>query len=173
MNHELARLLTTALVQFIDRERPEGTMDCSDVECTNLKNAFNADNYPYIAAFIRRKLSRTSDFEDALCNKIYGWIKCGKLPFEMPEEFMRDVKELVELAKNEFGMPEGTIAYQKGVEEGRRQVLDELAKKDLLMDDELGKKHLEGYIKGREDTMREISDFLHAHFNTETLKAEE
>lgn len=51
--------------------------------------------------------------------------------------------------------------------------MDELAKKDLLMDDELGKKHLEGYIKGREDTMREISDFLHAHFNTETLKAEE
>ena len=25
MNHELAKTLTTALVQFIDRERPEGT----------------------------------------------------------------------------------------------------------------------------------------------------
>ena len=159
MTQELAKTLTTALVQFIDRERPEGTMDCSNVECTNLENAFNTDNYSYIAAFIRRKLLRTSEFEYALRDKIYGWVKCGKLPSEMPEEFMRDAKELVELAKNEFGMPEGTIAYQKGVEEGRRQVSDVLAKK-----------HLDGYCMGREDTLREMKDFIESHFNCENAK---
>ena len=40
MNHELAKTLTTALVQFIDRERPEGTMDCSSAECEKIEKAF-------------------------------------------------------------------------------------------------------------------------------------
>lgn len=35
---------------------------------------------------------------------------------------------------------------------------------------ELAKKHLDGYIKGREDTMREMSDFIKSHFNGEEAK---
>lgn len=33
-------------------------------------------------------------------------------------------------------------------------------------EDELAKRHLEGYIMGREDTMREMKDFIESHFNT-------
>ena len=43
-------------------------------------------------------------------------------------------------------------------------------------EDELAKRHLEGYIMGREDTMREMKDFIESHFSTQsgtsTLKAE-
>ena len=37
-------------------------------------------------------------------------------------------------------------------------------------EDELAKRHLEGYIMGREDTMREMKDFLESHFNCENAK---
>ena len=39
-------------------------------------------------------------------------------------------------------------------------------------ENELAKKHLEGYIMGREDTMREMSDFLESHFNCENAEEE-
>ena len=35
-------------------------------------------------------------------------------------------------------------------------------------EDELTKKHLEGYIKGRNDALREMSDFMESHFNTQS-----
>ena len=34
----------------------------------------------------------------------------------------------------------------------------------------LAKKHLDGYIMGREDTMREMKDFIESHFNCEKAK---
>lgn len=38
----------------------------------------------------------------------------------------------------------------------------------LWIKNELAKKHLDGYIMGREDTMREMRDFLESHFNTQS-----
>ena len=58
MNHELAKTLTTALVQFIDRESPEGTMCCSNIECGALEEAFKSDNLDDVEAFIQKKLSK-------------------------------------------------------------------------------------------------------------------
>lgn len=37
-------------------------------------------------------------------------------------------------------------------------------------EDELAKKHLDGYCMGREDTLREMKDFLESHFNCENAK---
>ena len=55
------------------------------------------------------------------------------------------------------------------VKVGAKELLA-IAKKELLKDDILTKKHLEGYSKGREDTMREMNDFLKSHFNSEEAK---
>lgn len=67
MNHELAKTLTTALVQFIDRERPEGKMCCSNTDCANLENAFNSENFVYVEAYIKMKLSGgLTEFESSL-----------------------------------------------------------------------------------------------------------
>ncbi len=66
MNKELAKTLTTALVQFIDRERPEGTMCCSNTDCENIEGAFEEGEYDCIEAFIQKKLSKLTEFEDKL-----------------------------------------------------------------------------------------------------------
>lgn len=66
MNEELAKTLTTALVQFIDRERPEGTMCCSNIECGALEEAFKSDNLDDVEAFIQKRLSRLTEFESSL-----------------------------------------------------------------------------------------------------------
>ena len=134
MNHELAKTLTTALVQFIDRERPGSTMCCSNIECGSLEEAFKSDNLDDVEAFVQKKLSRLTEFETHL-------------------------KWLIENGGSGI----------EHVKVGAKELLD-LAKKELLKDDELGKKHLEGYIMGREDTMREMKDFIESHFNTNKAK---
>lgn len=138
MNKELAKTLTTALVQFIDRERPEGTMCCSNTECVNLEKAFNAENFVYVEVFIKMKLSGLTEFEDKLVSFA---LQCGGQWDTANEEAKKWSNEFLSLAK-----------------------------KELLKDDELGKKHLEGYIKGREEIMREMKDFIESHFNCEKAK---
>ena len=166
MNHELAKTLTTALVQFIDRERPEGTMDCSNVECTNLENAFNADNYPYIDAFIKNKLTKFTEFEAEFDNAIRAY-RCEEFEGDYFQWVKHRSKKLIDIVRKEYvsgmPMPEDTVIFQKGVEEGRRLEREE-------MKEELAKKHLDGYCMGREDTLREMKDFVESHFNPNKAK---
>lgn len=66
MNKELAKTLTTTLVQFIDSERAEGTMDCSSAECKSIEEMFEGDQFDIIEAFIQKKLSRLTEFEKCM-----------------------------------------------------------------------------------------------------------
>ena len=66
MNHELAKTLTTALVQFIDKQRPEGTMCCSSYECEKIEKAFEEGTYNVVENFIQRKLTGLTEFESSL-----------------------------------------------------------------------------------------------------------
>lgn len=119
MNHELAKTLTTALVQFIDRERPEGTMDCSNGECVSLEKAFTDENFDSVETLIKKKLSRLTEFETHL-----KWlIENGGSGIEHVKVGAR---ELLALAKKELPMPEDTVIFQKGVEEGRRLEREEI-----------------------------------------------
>lgn len=105
MNHELAKTLTTALVQFIDRERPEGTMCCSNTECANLENAFNGENFNYIETYIKWKLSGgLSEFEDKL---VAFAIQCEGEWNTAKEEARKWSRELLALAKKELLKSEG------------------------------------------------------------------
>ena len=61
MTKELAKTLTTALVQFIDRERPEGTMDCSNGECVSLEKAFTEENFDNVETLIKKELARRDE----------------------------------------------------------------------------------------------------------------
>jgi hypothetical protein len=63
MNKELAKTLTTALVQFIDRERSEGTMCCSNEECESLEYHIRNNHFDDVEAFIQKKLSKLTEFE--------------------------------------------------------------------------------------------------------------
>lgn len=66
MTKELAKTLTTALVQFIDRERPEGTMCCSSYECEKIEKAFEGGTYDVVEKLIQRKLTGLTEFESSL-----------------------------------------------------------------------------------------------------------
>jgi len=62
-----------------------------------------------------------------------------------------------------------------GVENVSRGIIEDTAKEVLvyargLIKDELAKKHLDGYCMGREDTLREIKDFVESHFNPNKAK---
>ena len=72
MNHELAKTLTTALVQFIDSERPEGSLCCSSYECEKIEKAFEGGTYDVVENIIKRKLTGlATEFEQEL-----AWIIC-------------------------------------------------------------------------------------------------
>lgn len=66
MNKELAKTLTTALVQWIDKERPEGTMCCSNTDCENIRAAFEEGEYEVVQEFLNTKLTRLTAFEKTL-----------------------------------------------------------------------------------------------------------
>lgn len=66
MNKELSKTLTTALVQFIDRERPEGTMCCSSYECEQIEKAFEGGCYDEVENLIKKKLTGLTEFEQCL-----------------------------------------------------------------------------------------------------------
>lgn len=72
----------------------------------------------------------------AYYQRIYDWLDGRHVPFSCSHENGQPAKSLLALVKEE-----------------------------LLKDDVLGRKHLEGYIKGRNDALREMSDFMESHFN--------
>ena len=69
--------------------------------------------------------------------------------------FKRDWAE--ETTKKELPMPEDSDLFLTGVKEGRR-----LERED--MKNELAKRHLEGYIKGREDAEKQYNESVAYHF---------
>lgn len=99
MNHELAKTLTTALVQFIDRERSEGTMCCSNIECGALEEAFKSDNLDDVEAFIQKKLPSPTEFEDKLASFA---LQCNGDFDVARKEATKWSKELLALAKKEL-----------------------------------------------------------------------
>ena len=144
MNQELAKTLTTALVQFIDRERPEGTMCCSNTECIALEQSFKLDNFDNIEAFIQKKLSRLTEFEEELVN-FYN--KRSILPSDKDGVYNRhDCEELLhESAK----------------------ALLAIAKKELCKECDA---NIKGYIKGQEDAEKRYNESVEYHFTPITVR---
>ena len=169
MNKELAKTLTTALVQFIDKERPEGTMCCSNTECAGIEKMFEGDKFDIIEAFIQKKLSRLTEFERAFLERVFHQ-KPEDLDEETKEIFLEDARFVLALAREQF-IKDGYVIEKKAFHDAVEKVPPEVMKEvsdNVDKENELAKKHLEGYIKGREDTLREMKDFIESHFNTQS-----
>lgn len=174
MNHELAKTLTTALVQFIDSERPEGTMDCSSGECVSLEKAFTDENFDSVEALINKKLSRLTEFEKGV-EKALLCVGLKNVPYGTVK---RIASELLYIAKKQLlSYADESNPAIEAMADLERTFECNPDKLPIWLKNGLAKKHLEGYIMGREETMREMKDFLESHFNTQsgtsTLKAEE
>lgn len=100
MNKELAKTITTALVQFIDRERPEGTMDCSSAECESIEEMFEGECFNMMETFIQKKLSRLTEFEQEVSDMVEYCKEHGEhVAFDYAK---RHAQTLLTLAKEEL-----------------------------------------------------------------------
>ncbi len=164
MNIRLARTLTIALVSYLDENRPEGTMDCSSGECVSLEKAFTEENFDSVETLINKKLSGLTEFETHL-----KWlIENGGSGIEHVEVV---AKKLLALAKKQLlsYVDESNPAIE-AIADLERTFECNPDKLPLWLKNELSKRNLEGYIKGREDALREMSDFLKSHSNGEEAK---
>lgn len=100
MNKELAKTLTTALVQFIDRDIPEGTMCCSNTECDALEHAFMSEDFFYVESLVQKKLSRLTEFEQEVSDIVEYCKEHGEnVAFDYAK---RHAKTLLSIAKKEL-----------------------------------------------------------------------
>lgn len=169
MTKELAKTLTTALVQFIDRERPEGSVCCSSSECEKIEKAFEGGTYDVVENLIKKKLSGLTEFEDKLVSFA---LQCGGQWDTANEEAKKWSNEFLALAKKELARRDEVITldnlppYDKGFQDGKAEAMADLErtfecnpeKLPIWLKNELAKKHLEGYIKGKEDARREYNN---------------
>ena len=130
MTKELAKTLTTALVQFIDREIPEETMCCSNAECESIEEMFGGDKFDIIEAFIQKKLSRLTEFETHLKWLIENGgsgiehVKVGanELLAIAKKELQPEIDAEIEKAYN----TQDNVVFHKGWEHGRADALKDL-----------------------------------------------
>lgn len=169
MNKELAKTLTTALVQFIDNERPEGTMDCSSGECISLEKAFTEEDFDSVETLIKKKLSRLTEFElflfGAVLDNNFVGAKGNENALEMTKKI---APELLDLAKKELAKRDEVITldklapYDKGFQDGKAEAMADLERTYFNNPDKLPKwlkdditrrelnAHTKGYNKGYE-----------------------
>ena len=166
MNHELAKTLTTALVQFIDRERPEGTMCCSNTDCINLEVLLTSNSFDDIEAFIQKKLRpRLTEFEQVLSNYLkndFEYFHTQKWDEQEWNDVIRtQSKELLSLAKKELlsyadesnpaieAMADLERTYFCNPDKLPKWLTDDIARKELNA-------HTKGYNNGYKDAEKKI-----------------
>lgn len=186
MNHELAKTLTTALVQFIDRERPEGTMDCSSAECERIEKAFEGGLFDVVEKTIKKKLSKLTEFEQEVSDIVEYCKEHGEnVAFDYAK---RHAKTLLALAKKELARRDEVITlnnlppYDKGFQDGKAEAMADLERTYFSNPDKLPKwlkddiarkelnAHTKGYNKGYKDASEEYMKCESYHFPTVTVR---
>lgn len=173
MKHELAKTLTLALIDYLDENRSEGTMDCSNGECVSLEKAFTEESFDSVETLINKKLKlplspfqqylsvvlRKAHFivvsEDELNDALIGIIKVH-------------TNDLLALAKKELARRDEVITldklppYDKGFQDGKAEAMADLERTYFSNPDKLPKwlkdditrrelnAHTKGYNKGYE-----------------------
>lgn len=168
MNKELAKVFTTAIVKYIDSERPEGTMCCSNAECESIEEMFEGECYDIIEVFIQKKLLGLTKFEQEVSDIVEYCKEHGEhVAFDYAK---RHAKTLLALAREQL-IKDGYIIEKKAFYDAVAKVDPEVMKEvsdNVDKENELAKKYLEGYTKGREYTLREMRDFIESHFNAQS-----
>lgn len=189
MNKELAKTLTTALVQFIDNERPEGTLDCSSGECVSLEKAFTEENFDSVETLVNKKLTGlATEFEQEL-----AWIICewGNSEETKISNFVKKyAPKLLALAKKELARRDEVITlnnmapYDKGLQDGKAEAMTNLERTVIEGDvdnipkwlvEELNKAfkkgqesshedYIRGYTNGYKDAQEEYNKSVAYHF---------
>ena len=174
MNKELAKTLTVALVNYIDVNIPEGTMDCSSAECESIEKMFEGDQFDIIEAFIQKKLSGLTEFEESLRQIIVKALS-GETPNGSggtmswavalsDDDIKKLAPKVLALAKKELlSYADESNPAIEAMADLERTFECNPEKLPQWLKDKLAKKHLEGYIKGKEDTEKRYNGIVEYH----------
>lgn len=167
MNHELAKTLTTALVQFIDRERPEGSMCCSSYECEKIEKAFEGGTYDVVENIIKKKLLDMTDFELEVSDIVEYCKEHGEnVAFDYAK---RHAKTLLDLARKQLlsyadesnpaieAMADLERTYFCNPDKLPKWLTDDIARRELNA-------HTKGYNKGYKDAEKRYNESVAYHY---------
>lgn len=156
MTTELAKTLTTALVQFIDRERPEGTMCCSNAECESIEQMFEGGCYDIVEKFIKKKLSSLTEFEQEVSDIVEYCKEHGKnVAFDYAK---RHANTLLSLARKELlSYPDESNPAIEAMADLERTFECNPEKLPLWLKEALADKYQKGYYKGRIEALEEYN----------------
>lgn len=100
MNTALAQLLTTALVQFVDKNQPKDKMDVSSIEAEELERCFTEEKFNRVEDWYAFRMKpELTEFEEKLVSFA---IQCEGEWNTANEEAKKWPNELLALAKNEL-----------------------------------------------------------------------
>ena len=110
MNKELAKTLTTALVQFIDREQPKDKMCVSSVEAEEIERCFTEEKFDRVEDWCTyRMLPELTEFEKCMLDFAkardeyeFDSTKVAELNNKVIELTKSYAKTLLSLAKKEL-----------------------------------------------------------------------
>lgn len=173
MTKELSKTLTTALVQFIDKERPEGTVCCSSAECESIEQMFEGGCYDIVEEFIKKKLEAPlTPFQQCLngiLRKVYFAEVSDPTSFII-KCIQYSTKELLELAKKQLlSYADESNPAIEAMADLERTFECNPDKLPLWLKKALDEKYQEGYWKGRKEGMEEYNKSVTYHYNTRPL----
>lgn len=179
MNKELAKTLTTALVQWIERKRPEGTVCCSSYECEQIEKAFEGGCYDIVESLIKRKLSGLTEYEQGVRDMIVNALTTvhtssnGKITSTVTMDANTThllAAGLLELARRELlSYPDESNPKIEAMADLERTFEDNPEKLPGWLKDELAERYQKGYYKGRQEALEEYNKSVIYHYNTRPL----
>lgn len=180
MNKELAKTLTTALVQWIDKERQEGTMCCSSYECERIEKAFMDDRLDIVDGFIKKKLSRLTEFQNAIrimiTEALTAHIKDGNGGETSSTVFIDDdtaillAERLLELSRKELlSRPDESNPAIEAMADLERTFECNPEKLPLWLKEALAERYQKGYYEGRKDGLEEYNKSVVYRYETRPL----
>lgn len=175
MNHELAKVLTTALVQFIDSKRPEGTICCSSYECEKIEKAFEEDTYDVVENLIKRKISGLTEFEQEVSDIVEYCKEHGEnVAFDYAKRHAKSLlalakKELLSYADESNPAIEAMADLERAVTCGNidnipKWLMDELNKAFKKGEELSHEEYVRGYSNGYKDAEKQYNESVAYHF---------
>lgn len=168
MTKELAKTLATALVQWIDKTRQEGTVCCSSYECESLEQMFEGGCYDIIEKFIKRKLFDMTEFEQEVSDIVEYCKEHGEnVAFDYAK---RHAKTLLALARKELlSYPDESNPAIEAMADLERTFECNPDKLPKWLKEALAERYQEGYWKGRKEGLEEYNKSVVYHYNTRPL----
>lgn len=177
MNTALAQLLTTALVQFVDKNQSKDKMDVSSIEAEELERCFTEEKFNRVEDWyaFRMKLELTEfekcmlDFAKARDEYEFDSTKVVELNDKVIELTKSYAKQLLELAKKELlsyadesnpaieAMADLERTYFCNPDKLPKWLKDDIARKELNA-------HTKGYNKGYKDAEKQYNESVAYHF---------